>query len=168
MKTALSLYLDVDDVIADWNKEATSYLKKQVNTHSIPTDDWSRITEHGRFYKDLDLLPGALELVNWARDYTTRKGMFLAFLTAIPHTNTVPYAAYDKSLWAYKRFPDIPLFIGPYPADKYLHCKPGDILIDDRHENCMDWAGAGGIACRYSTWESCKEWIKDALGEEVV
>ena len=89
--------------------------------------------------------------------------MHFAFLTAIPHDDTIPYAIYDKVRWADKHFPGIPVLFGPYSFDKQLHCKPRDILIDDRSDNCNDWRMAGGIAHEYRTWEKCQQWIKHNL-----
>jgi len=97
--------------------------------------------------------------VQWATQFTTKNNMFFAFLTAIPHDGSVQYASYDKVLWANERFPGIPVFFGPYSTDKWKHCKPTDILIDDRFENCDDWRNAGGIAHQYTTWENCQDWI---------
>jgi hypothetical protein len=91
--------------------------------------------------------------------------MHLAFLTAIPDNNSVPYAIYDKVTWADTHFPGIPVFFGPYSSDKQVHCRFNDILIDDRKSNCEEWRSAGGIAHQYTTWEECKKWINDPLGE---
>jgi hypothetical protein len=164
------LCLDMDDVIADWMTEADTFLnlpEKLTDGYCLPPGTYSKLTQHSRFYRNLPLLPGALDLVAWARDYTQRKGMYLAFLTALPHDGSVPFAAYDKSHWAAKHFPDIPVFFGPYSYDKHLHCNAGDILIDDRHENCLDWEQAGGIAHIYTNWTRCKEWIRSNLKDVV-
>lgn len=154
------LYLDMDDVVADWNKEAMRHLQRTwVIGDRLPDEEWRKLQNHSRFYRNLPLMPGAEELVAWARDYTKRNNMHLAFLTAIPQSNEVPYAIYDKLLWAQERFPHIPVFFGPYSQDKHMHCQPGDILIDDRVQNCLDWRAVGGIAHQYSTWENCRSWI---------
>jgi 5'(3')-deoxyribonucleotidase len=171
-RTTPALYLDCDDVVADWLSEANNYLNSSYdevldNGFRMPHSEYKRLVDHQRFYRNLDFLPGALELVDWARSYAHRKHRFLAFLSAIPHDNSVPHATYDKSLWAHEHFPDIPLFIGPYSTDKWKHCKPGDILIDDRIENCMDWEGVGGIAHIYRNWDECRKWIRAVLKDHV-
>ena len=38
----------------------------------------------------------------------------LAFLTALPRKNDIPFAPYDKVLWARKYFRGIPVLLGPY------------------------------------------------------
>jgi 5'(3')-deoxyribonucleotidase len=66
------------------------------------------------------------------------------FLTAVPKGNDVPWAFYDKVVWVQNYFPDIPVMFGPFSKDKWQHCKPGDILIDDRKSNIAEWQAAGG------------------------
>jgi 5'(3')-deoxyribonucleotidase len=68
------------------------------------------------------------------------------FLTAMPKGNDVPWAFWDKMLWAQEYFPDIAVHFGPYSTDKWQHCNPGDILVDDRVDNCNSWEEAGGAA----------------------
>jgi 5'(3')-deoxyribonucleotidase len=159
-----TLYLDMDDVVADWMREALQYLQaiKDVNGR-IPDADWMKLRSNVHFYRNLELLPGAEDLVYWAHRFAEKHSYNLRFLTAIPHDNDMPFAFSDKVLWAQERFPSIPVFFGPYSHDKKLHCVPGDILIDDRQSNCLDWLGVGGIAHRYSTWENCKTWTETVL-----
>ena len=71
------------------------------------------------------------------------------FLTAVPKGNDVKWAFYDKVNWATTRYPDIPVMFGPYSHDKHVHCKFGDVLIDDRTSNCTEWRNAGGIAIQH-------------------
>lgn len=161
------LFVDMDSVVADWITGARTYLQQhnldEDENGIIPPHQWNRLKEHHRFYQDLPLLAGANELMAWATQYSTDHNLHLAFLTAIPNGNDSPYAFYDKVRWAEEHFPDIPVFFGPYSSDKKVHCKPGDILIDDRIENCKDWRDAAGIAHQYTTWEKCQEWIADGL-----
>ena len=163
------LYIDLDDVVADWVTEAFTYLNQTYESgYRIPAADWDRLVQHKRFYKDLALLPGAKELVDWAKQYTQKHNMHLAFLTAIPCDNDVPYAIYDKVRWADKHFPGIPVFFGPYSFDKHMHCSLNDVLIDDRTSNCLEWRQAGGIAHQYTDWENCKKWIRSTLGDDII
>ena len=53
---------------------------------------------------------------------------------------------HDKFLWIQDYYPDIRVHFGPYSEDKQLHAKPGDILVDDRTSNCLQWRSAGGLA----------------------
>jgi hypothetical protein len=155
------IYLDMDDVVADWMIHAKKIVNRDWNYgERIPESDWAKVKADTRFYRDLPLKAGAHDLVQYCRDLVSNgSATGLAFLTALPHDYSVPFAAMDKVFWADKRFPGIPVFIGPYSHDKWRHCKPGDILIDDRHSNCAEWRSAGGYAHEYRTWEECKEWL---------
>jgi hypothetical protein len=75
----------------------------------------------------------------------------------------MPFAAWDKVLWAIERFERIPVLFGPFSHDKWRHCTPGDILIDDRTSNCSEWRSAGGLSHIYRTWEGCRPWLEQTL-----
>ena len=159
------IHLDVDDVVADWMATARAIVNRNWEYgERIPDSDWNKVKAKQRFYRDLPLKAGAEELVQFCRDAVSNKQADgLVFLTALPHGNDIPYAVYDKVHWCDKYFPGIPMFIGPYSHDKWQHCKPGDILIDDRHSNCSEWRAAGGYAHEYRSWEECKPWLAEIL-----
>jgi len=159
------IYLDMDDVVADWMKAARDIVNRNWDYgERIPEKDWSKVKAKERFYRDLPLKARAHELVDYCKS-AVEKGQAsdLRFLTALPHDYSVPFASYDKIYWASKHFPDIPVLFGPFSHDKYKHCKPGDILIDDRHSNCAEWRAAGGQAHEYRNWEDCKPWLDSIL-----
>jgi 5'(3')-deoxyribonucleotidase len=150
--TTNTFYLDMDGVVADWDTAASAFLgrpQRPANdlTHYKNTpEEWSRIKTQSRFYRDLPLMPRCSELVDLARRYRDGLGWNLLFLTAVPKDDDVPWAFYDKVLWAQEHFPDIPVHFGPHSWDKQRHCLPGDILVDDRPDNCSQWIESGGLA----------------------
>ena len=159
------IWIDLDDVCAAWTQEAQRILNMPIEPGGllIPQPDWIRLCSHERFYRDLPLLAGASELVEWATTFADSVGLGVSFLTGIPSDGRVPFCKQDKQTWVQRHFPHIPVTFGPYPHDKPKHCKKGDILIDDRPENCHSWTAAGGIAHVYSTWENCQIWINTEL-----
>ena len=163
----MNIYLDMDDVVADWMPAARAIVNRNWDYgERIPESDWSKVKAKMRFYRDLPIKPGAHDLVDYCRnavDTGLADGLF--FLTALPHDYSVPWASYDKVMWAQERFPNIPVFFGPFSHDKWRHCKPGDILIDDRTSNCEEWAREGGHSHIYRTWEACKPWLQNTLGD---
>lgn len=168
MDNKRTLYLDMDDVVADWIGTAERHLGLRfVPGERIPHKDWSKLRSNHRFYRSLPLMPHAEELVTWAKGFTQQHTMDLKFLTAIPHANDMPYAIHDKVMWAHERFPHIPVFFGPYAHDKQNHCKRRDILIDDRTSNIEEWRAKGGIAHQYTDWPTCKVWIASDLAYKV-
>jgi hypothetical protein len=155
----------MDDVVADWMPAAKAIVNRdwEYGEH-IPESDWAKVKAKERFYRDLPIKPGAFELVQFCRD-AVADGLAddLRFLTALPHDFSVPFAAYDKILWATERFERIPVLFGPYSHDKWKHCQPGDILIDDRTSNCEEWRSAKGHAHIYRNWPDCKVWLESVL-----
>jgi 5'(3')-deoxyribonucleotidase len=164
----MKIYLDMDDVVADWMEVAFEItgMRWQYGER-IPDDKWRKLNSYPRFYRDLPLKPGATELVEYCQDLLSKGEIDnLFFLTALPHDSTMPFASYDKVHWGDRHFPGIPVFIGPYSHDKWRHCQPGDILIDDRHSNCSEWRSAGGLAHEYRNWNECKEWLEGVLYDQ--
>jgi hypothetical protein len=162
----MKIYLDMDDVVADWMPAARAIVNRNWEYgERIPDSDWNKVKAKERFYRDLPIKDGAHNLVNFCRD-AVADGLAddLLFLTALPHDYSVPFAPWDKILWAMERFESIPVLFGPFSHDKWRHCQPGDILIDDRTSNCEEWIRAGGQAHIYRTWEACKPWLEETLG----
>lgn len=163
----MDIYLDMDDVVADWMGYARAYLKQPhwKQGEMLPDTTWRRLKDDQRMYSKLPLKEGAYDLVDWCRTYTKKNNCGLYFLSAIPHGNDMPWAVQDKVFWGQEYFPDVPVFLGPYSHQKCMHVRnPGDILIDDRKSNCEEWERAGGRAHRYKTWLDCKVWLENTLG----
>lgn len=161
----MNIYIDMDEVVADWLSAAIAYVGGWDQTLArLPPEQWERLRNHKRIYRELSIKPGGQELVNWVLNYQAKHdNVFVAFLTAVPGGNDVAWAFQDKVHWANFHFPGVPVFFGPYSIDKQSHCTPGDILIDDRFSNCEEWRARGGIAHQYKTWESCKLWLEETL-----
>jgi hypothetical protein len=163
----MNIYLDMDDVVADWHGAAQQVLKKRwdKNGERIPQEEWDQVKDDMRFYRNLPLMEGAHELVSMCQNYISFNPQYhLRFLTALPHDYSMPLAAQDKVWWANEHFPGVPVTIGPFSYDKWRHCKnPGDILIDDRISNCDEWTRAGGHAHIYRNWTDCKIWLEPLL-----
>jgi hypothetical protein len=145
-----TFYLDMDGVVADWESAAALFFGRPIrlNGATNTVKEWDTIKTQHRFYRTLPLMPRVDELVALARQYRDALGWNLLFLTAVPKNDDMPWAFYDKVLWAQERFPDIPVHFGPHSWDKQKHCKMGDILVDDRASNCREWVSAGGVCFR--------------------
>jgi len=162
------IYLDMDDVVADWRTAAEDFLQLKFPNGDqwarIPDDKWAELKRQSRFYRHLPLKEHAGHLVDYCLQAKSR-GIVddVRFLSAIPHNNDMPWSIQDKVWWAHEHFPGVPVFLGPYSHDKHVHCQPGDILIDDRTSNCMEWENAGGHAHIYRSWTVCKPWLEQKL-----
>lgn len=162
------LYLDMDDVVADWRTAVEDFLQLKFPNGDqwarLPDHEWDKVKNNSRLYRNLPLKENASDLVNFclkAKDRGEISDIF--FLSAIPRRNDMPWAIQDKVWWAHEYFPTIPVFLGPYSADKWQRCNPGDLLIDDRESNCVEWRQAGGYAHIYSNWKDCKPWLEQQI-----
>lgn len=144
-----TLYLDMDDVIADFKAYAVSVLQKKQEDERWDYEEWIKLRNNPRLYRDLNKTPGADKIVAACKEKCEQNNWQLMFLTAIPKGNDVKWAFYDKVHWAATHYPDIPVMFGPYSHDKHVHCKIGNVLIDDRTSNCEEWRAAGGIAIQH-------------------
>jgi 5'(3')-deoxyribonucleotidase len=139
----------MDDVVADFKSYAVSVLRKTTNKERWPSEEWSRLRDNPRLYRDLAKTAESDSIVEACQEKCKNNDWNLMFLTAVPKGNDVKWAFYDKVNWATTHYPDIPVMFGPYSHDKHVHCKPGDVLIDDRTSNCEEWRHAGGIAIQH-------------------
>lgn len=140
-----TLYLDMDGVVADFDGYAFKTLGVPPSEGIYSNDVWQKLAANPRIYRDLMPTKYAGDLVLECSIIAARNNLDLYFLTAVPKGNDVPWAFYDKVNWAKLYFPTIPVHFGPFSKDKHQHCKPGDILIDDRHSNIEEWRSSGGI-----------------------
>lgn len=146
MKRTITIYCDMDGVVVDMdrfiNEELTSGARK---------DDakmWGELQSIPNVYRIMKPTPYAKKL--WAAIMTT--GLPREMLTAIPRVTSIPSAEEDKGYWVADHRDDVfggelpKVNIGPHSRDKWRHCRPGDVLIDDRDDNCAAWETAGGYA----------------------
>src|SRR4028118_1952710 len=162
------LYLDCDDVLADFDKGATAILgmkpKAFEHRHGLGRF-WQKLASAPDFYFSLPLVPDAMRL------FDAVKHLDPIILTGLPRGN---WAADQKMRWAAKHFPGVrgvawmargrrgkraaaaamrwaaKHFPGvrriPCRArDKRDHAKEGDVLVDDNSKYRHLWEQAGGI-----------------------
>ena len=143
-----TIYLDMDGVVSDFDGYAEPIVGfRTPGGVRYDQEGWALISANPRVYRDLPEMPEAHRLVKEVCQLAKDKGMDVGFLTAIPRQNDVPWVFHDKINWINARWPNIPVFFGPYSSDKQVHCKsPNDVLIDDRPSNIEEWRAAGGKA----------------------
>ena len=143
-----TIYLDMDGVVSDFDGYAEPIVGfRTPGGVRYDQEGWALISANPRVYRDLPEMPEAHRLVKEVCQLAKDKDMDVGFLTAIPRQNDVPWVFHDKINWINARWPDIPVFFGPYSSDKQVHCKSSnDVLIDDRPSNIEEWRAAGGKA----------------------
>ena len=163
----------MDGVVADFNTAARIYLKRSQadavqaeQNGRWPKEEWARLKDCPHFYRDLPKTPYADRIMDLARQFRDQHGWRLHMLTAIPSGNDMPDCIWDKVLWMQEHYPDVTAHFGPVSQDKAHHCQPGDVLVDDRASNNLEWTQAGGHAIRVYTWspESAIQELEQLLG----
>lgn len=156
----ITIYVDMDGVVADFEKYAYSVLGNTSDDGKWHIDKWATLRDNPRMYQYLEKTVGADKLINACISISHKHSVDLAFLTAVPAKNDIKWAFYDKVKWAQFHYPSLPVMFGPFSQDKQSHCRPGDILIDDRSINIYNWRVAGGIGIRHICVESTLEKLK--------
>jgi len=156
-----TIFLDMDGVVSDFDAYAEPIVGfRTPGGVRYDQEGWDKIAANPRLYSLLEPCPGADRLVTTVQDLAEEFGYDVKFLTAIPRQNDVPWAFHDKTEWIKARWPNIPVWFGPYSNDKQQHCRPGDILIDDRPSNIYEWNAAGGIGILHVNYNVDETLIK--------
>jgi len=150
------LFFDLDGVLADYEGEYRRL------TGGDPSEKGGvkakRFKDHPHFYRHLPLLPGAMKMWNFALPYHPK------ILSA--QSNYVKASRQDKHEWVeeHLHLSGPRVVVVNYPNDKYKHCKPGAILVDDNAKNCEEWEKAGGVAIRHHDVDKTIKRLKELLG----
>lgn len=146
----MTLYLDLDGVLADFDKAAC----KLLNTTNIykyefiwgPAKFWEKLSADCAFFAELEPTADCFDLLE-AVD-----ALDPVILTALPRTDAEDVAKQKRNWvgdnlgWNYK-------VITCQTKDKPDYCKPGDILVDDRAVNRDAWLAKGGTYIVHTTAE---------------
>ena len=154
----MTLYLDLDGVLANFDKAAMECL----GTDNIYKYEfvwgsqkfWQKIKARPNFFADLEVMPGAVELFNAVAHLNP------VILTALPNTGFEDVAK-QKMLWGQVEFGC--RVITCETLEKPQFCRAGDILIDDRAVNRDAWLRKGGTYIIHTTAERTIGTLK-ALG----
>lgn len=137
------VYVDLDGVLADFDKWANDYLGDISWSEEIEKPLWGRLGEVKDLYARLPVHPHAYALWN----YLTENFERVEILTAIPRRAHFPDAVNHKRDWVHKHFGDcVRVNFGPYAYDKQFHIRSNyDVLIDDSSKNINQWNARGAI-----------------------
>jgi len=164
----MTIYFDLDDVLAHFMPYVNSHCDTNYKVgEMLDLKHWEYMrTHHQRMFANLQPNHDAIDVMyNILRHYDVQ----IRALTALPFDDHSPwqYATLDKVRWCDQHIQAIPMFVGPYAHDKWRHCTPGDLLIDDKRSNCDEWEAAGGKAYLYrGDNEDMKMWIVNQLKDK--
>ncbi len=156
-----TIFLDMDGVVADFDKYTTDLVGVKPSNSAYPDNIWAKIAENERLYRDLPICSDARYLVDNVLIIAKENNAEVLFLTAVPKGNDMPWAFYDKIIWATKYFPNIPVWFGPYSKDKCIRATQYNILIDDRSINIEQWINSGGHGILYKDADSALEQLRN-------
>lgn len=149
------LFLDMDGVLADFD---TGYYRLFGELPDRSKGDrpemWKAIEAHGSFYRDLEMMPDAYELLAYTRPWRP------IVLTGMP--DSVPDAMAQKMAWVREHIGDDVLVIGTKSRDKSLWARPGDVLVDDWEKYRDRWEQVGGVWITHRTAERSIEALQRA------
>lgn len=156
----MKIYLDLDGVMADFEKHFKDYFGSEPSDFDDGTM-WKMINGYEDFYANLPMMPNANKLFKFLIDTFGD----VTILSACPRSN-YKNAAMQKRQWVYENITDdvtvIPM-MGGKNKGLFMH-SPGDILIDDMKKNCEAWKDFGGIAIQYNNYEQTVNELSKILG----
>lgn len=131
----MQLFVDLDNTLCDFDagyEAAFGYRPCKVKDNA----DWDAVRRTKDFYLNLPPMPDLPIL--W--DYVGQLNPII--LTGVP--SSVPEAPANKTAWVRKHLgPDVEVRCC-LSKEKFKHCKPGDVLIDDWEKHKALWLSAGG------------------------
>jgi 5' nucleotidase, deoxy (Pyrimidine), cytosolic type C protein (NT5C) len=154
----MSIFIDMDGVLADFD----SAYEQQFGVRPSKVDDnvdWRAVRRIAGFYASLPPMDGMEKLWQHVLPYQP------VILTGAP--SEVEEAADNKRAWVHKH-----LGIGAAEAmivcrsrDKSLHCKTGDVIVDDWDKYRHLWLAKGGLwVLHVSAEQSITELSQIGLG----
>ncbi len=147
----MKLYLDMDGVLADFDKRAAQILEMPSHVfearHGSPAL-WNALQQSPNFYSALDQMLDTPFLIDAVCHLNP------TILTGVPMGD---WAAPQKQEWRKRNFPCLQM-ITCRSKDKSNYCSPGDIIVDDRTEHRHLWEAKGGIWVHHtSAYDSIRQ-----------
>lgn len=146
------IYVDMDGVLADFDSHYKAVFGIVANT-KLDNVDWVKVRAVGNFYLTMPPMADFDELWGFIEPLSP------TLLTGVP--KSVAEAVSNKKAWAALNVgPDVPV-ICCRSSEKALHCRPGDILIDDWEKYKDKWVKAGGIWITHTSAADTIKQLKD-------
>ena len=154
-----TLFVDLDGVMADFNKGVLKVTGKQPGEESLGKM-WKALARHGDFYYSLDFMPDAKALWGFVSPNDP------IILSGLPMGNWAPG---QKKRWVGEKLGwGVPVVLGwardkPQDAMKFLSSPDldGAILIDDRKKAQGPWETAGGTFILHTSAGDTINQLKD-------
>ncbi len=151
----MTIYLDLDGVLANFDKRAMGILNEcHYRYDFIHGGDalWSRLHGTKDFFAGMEKMPRACLLIKALQGADGKLRSDAVVLTALPSTGAEDTDR-QKREWCENHLGEEVVVVTCKTKEKPLYCQPGDILIDDRTVNREAWEAAGG----YFIWHKDAE-----------
>lgn len=140
------LFIDMDGVLADFDKGYGRTfgveLPPRAERQGEDAVKWAWIRKTPGFFRGLPLMPGAMQLWNFA----SRNGAYI--LSGCPDRQGSD-VAWEKRMWAKAHLGERTPIITCPASEKWHYCHEGDVLVDDWEKHKAKWVLAGGIWVTY-------------------
>ena len=137
------IYLDMDGVLANWEAKAKELIGDDWRAE-VQKANWGGLYSYKDLFAIIEPMDDALELYDACLVIAGSRER-VQILTALPNRANFPSAAQDKINWIHKHIhPEVRVNFGPRAQDKQWHCQNGDVLIDDKERNIVQWVARGG------------------------
>lgn len=143
MHKITKIYLDMDGVIADFDKkykELYNIAPKEADTYKTFDKFFTTFIAERQFAK-LDLMPDAMELINYLRSLPIPTEI----LSSTSSEKRDAEIREQKVEWLHKHNLTFPINLVPGKRLKRNFSNPSSILIDDTAQNIDQWRAEGGV-----------------------
>jgi len=153
-----TIYLDMDGVIADFDKRFTELagMGPREYEDSFGTEKfWDFIdNKHGvKFWTGIEWMPEGQKLYNFVKQFDHK-------LLSAPSRNDA--SKIGKRMWAKKNTPGTQLILAA-AVNKQNYADKSNILIDDREKNIQQWKDAGGIGILFKSTDQVIDELKKIM-----
>lgn len=152
-----TIFVDMDGVIADFDKRYFELFGEAKSKEKF-NERFQQFIE-SRQFETLDLLPGAIKLINFLSAYNIPKRILSSTARPIYYRKISD----QKQVWLKNNFIRWPQIFVPGASIKRHWATPNSILIDDHLLNIEDWNKNGGIGIHHKdvdiTIETLKKYI---------
>ena len=141
--TITKIYLDMDGVIADFNKRYKELYKiypSEADDYKVFDGFFTKFIAGGEF-ATLDLMPDAMELI----DYLRSLSIPTEILSSTSSERRDADIRKQKLEWLAKHNIEFPPILVPGKRHKKDYSNPNSLLIDDTSANIDQWRREGGI-----------------------
>lgn len=153
MKKITKIYLDMDGVIADFNKkykEMFNVLPKVAERDKKFESLFNEfIAKEG--FSTLELMPDAINLMNYLRN----TGIPIEILSSTSSERRDAQIRPQKLKWLKDHQIEFPVILVQGAHLKQKYATPDSLLIDDTSKNIDEWRRAGGVGILYTDYISC-------------